>query len=61
MKNNQNQSPEAGKREVLALSDNDLERVSGGTGEPNTAGENPFGNIPRVPTQPVDPYLRGNG
>lgn len=61
MKNNQSKFPEVGKREELALSDDELERVSGGTGEPDPTGENPFGNIPRVPTQEIDPYLRENG
>ena len=35
----------------VELDDDALEAVSGGT--------NPFGDIPRVPNQPLDPDVRG--
>ena len=41
------------EKDAVALSDDLLEQVAG--------GENPFGEIPRVPEQPIDPELRQDG
>ena len=36
------------------LGEDELDEIAGAAG-------NPFANIPRVPTQPIDDDLRGNG
>ena len=44
--------PEELLEKVTEVAEEELENVAGGT--------NPFGDLPRVPNQPIDPNLREN-